>query len=389
MCRMQETTKIAYRPHAKAPGSKSHVRYENYSKATTAGQALKRGTFPQDWCWDFERGYLKVLGPLRSQPINIDQSESHLEDKLGLTEVDQAVITWYRKELCKKLGVSLPELSKQLSGTEGSMMRAHRLEADRKAKAFMAKAKKEKRKVTDAELTEVLQEWRFDKNILRVNVMKKGQKWVHSDTAGLQRDRVGDIHVTRNAIWYPEFVKIINQWLTDRMPPECKSFAWTSLNINKDYAGKLHRDANNFGPSMIAAFGDFTGGKLNYFPDDDRATPLEQVQKQNSESLDLSKGLALFNGNSAHCVDSFKGNRFSIVYFTLGCHARMKAESRKDLKGMGFTLPAPKADPYKLLRPPIDARKGKGSSASGSSASKRLPAFRYWPKKTLVATKRK
>lgn len=387
MCRMQDSTKIAYKPHAKAPGSKSHVRYESYSKATTAGQALSKGSYPQDWCWDYEHGYLKVLGPLRVEPIDIDQSGSYLEDKLNLTEVDKAVYRWYRKELCKKLGLSLPDLSKALGGTESTMMRAHRLVAQREAKAILETTKKEKRMVSDAELTKVLSEWRFDKNITRLNVMQKGQTWINSDTAGLQRDRIGDIHVTRNAAWYPEVVMVINRWLTDRMPADCKSFGWTSLNINKDYAGAIHRDGNNFGPSMISAFGNFTGGKLNYFSGDDRTKSLDEVKKQKHESLDLSNGLALFNGNSAHCVDDFEGNRYSIVYFTMSFHGKMKPEARKDLTNMGFNVPDPDADPYVLLRAPLDGRKG--AKASTGSASDRLPACRYWPKKALDASKKR
>ena len=39
-------TKIAYRPHAKAPGSKSHIRYEKYARAKTVGEALKLGSLP-------------------------------------------------------------------------------------------------------------------------------------------------------------------------------------------------------------------------------------------------------------------------------------------------------------------------------------------------------
>merc|ERR1712093_504139 len=56
--------KIQYRPHAKAPGSKSHVRYEKYSQSKTVGEALKNDSWPVDWCWDLERGFIKVLGGL-------------------------------------------------------------------------------------------------------------------------------------------------------------------------------------------------------------------------------------------------------------------------------------------------------------------------------------
>merc|ERR1712110_276017 len=87
-------TKIAYRPHAKAPGSKSHVRYEKYSRARTVKEALKLGSWPADWCWDYERGFIKVVGGrLREEPI--DSSEA---DMKGLDQVDLILAKWFVRE---------------------------------------------------------------------------------------------------------------------------------------------------------------------------------------------------------------------------------------------------------------------------------------------------
>merc|ERR1711957_295656 len=58
--RWTANTKIQYRPHAKAPGSKSHLRYEEYAEATTVDDALKSGSYPLDWCFDYEHGFIKV-----------------------------------------------------------------------------------------------------------------------------------------------------------------------------------------------------------------------------------------------------------------------------------------------------------------------------------------
>jgi len=44
--RWMSETKIEYRPHAKAPGTKSHVRYEKYSVAKTVGEAFELGIYP-------------------------------------------------------------------------------------------------------------------------------------------------------------------------------------------------------------------------------------------------------------------------------------------------------------------------------------------------------
>ena len=54
--------------------------------------------------------------------------------------------------------------------------------------------------------------------------------------------------------------------------------------------------------------GDFSGGVLHYFPEDDGLTPLEELEDKDSEEIDTSK-LAWFNGNKAHGVTPFSGER--------------------------------------------------------------------------------
>merc|ERR1711920_323959 len=257
----------------------------------------------------------------------------------------------------------------------GSMiMRAHRMVADRKAREFLAKAQG-KTSITDAQVEEVLSTWSFAKNIARQNVIPDGQPWVKSDTIGLLRDRVGDIHLTTPTKRYPDFTRIIVQWLKDRLPSEIAEFKFTSMNLNCNYAAKRHRDGNNFGPSIIKAFGDFTGGELTCFPEDDRSTNILTLKSEDSKSLNLKTHLAMFNGNSAHEVSDFEGQRFSVVYFTLGCHAKAGKEAVADMRELGFPVPSPAEDPYAFLAKP-DAAKGTKlrvwkSSELGSKKRKR------------------
>lgn len=238
-----------------------------------------------------------------------------------------------------------------------------------------------------------MQHWGFARNVTRVNVMRKEVKWVWSDTLGLLRDRCGNIHTTKSSKAYPEVIEVINRWLSDRLPAEVKQFGWTSLNVNKDYAAKIHRDGNNFGPSMIAAFGDFSGGSLNYFPEDDGKMDLEKLESSSKrEKFDLKNGLALFNGNSAHCVDDFEGHRYSIVYFTLGCHSKMKPEERDLLQSMKFAVPKEDADPFTHLRPPrgySSKAAYKGTRAVATPLRQNMPASRYWKKASLAAAKKR
>eukprot|EP00928_Gymnodinium_smaydae_P046569 TRINITY_DN31025_c0_g1_i1.p1 TRINITY_DN31025_c0_g1~~TRINITY_DN31025_c0_g1_i1.p1 ORF type:complete len:546 (-),score=161.89 TRINITY_DN31025_c0_g1_i1:110-1672(-) len=384
--RWTENTQIRYRPHAKAPGSKSHIRYEKYSKAKTVGEALRLSTYPADWCWDLERGFIKVVGGhVRDEPLNISKV-----DESKITAVDKAIHTWYKRELARKLGLPVTELAVYAGCNESLDDRASRLLAQKDAKEILEAAEKEGRIVTDDEVLRVLNRWSFSKNPHRRNVMKEGQDWVFSDTLGMLRDRQGDIHLTASTRKYPQVSELFARWLTDRLPEECKDFKFTSMNVNCNYAAQLHRDAGNFGPSFIRAFGDFKGGELNYWPEDSGApTPLEKsgCTKATRQQFDLSKQLALFNGNCAHSVEEFQGERYSIVWFTLGCHEGIIEEDRAKLKQLGIPCPAADEDPYALLRAPNGMRAAKKAKADGAG-KKSLPPFRRYTKDVLEKRKK-
>jgi len=371
--RWSADTKISYRPHAKAPGSKSHVRYEKYSRARTVGEALKLGSFPADWCWDYERGFIRVHGPVRDEPIDM----SKVEDESTLTKVDKTIHIWYRRELAKNLGLDYRELIVSKGAMESTIMRAHRLVAQREAKKRLELARSERRRISDDDVLATLQAWGFARNPYRQNVMPEGQTWVLSDTLGLLRDRMGDIHVTTPTKMYPAVANLLVRWLMDRLPQDISEFKFTSLNLNCNYAARRHRDGNNFGPSCIAAFGDFTGGALNCWPTDNGSVKLEKLQQKDATQLQIQGGLAMFNGNSAHSVEEFQGERFSVVYFALGCHANAKREDLDWLSSVGMPVPRPDANPYELLKAP-------GVDAKGTKSAKAPPALRFWSSTKLV-----
>jgi len=344
-------TPIAYRPHAKAPGSKSHLRYEQYSKATTVGEALSLGSYPVDWCWDYERGFIKVLGgPIREEPLDISKGEES-----QVTDVDRAINTWYQRELAKMLGMKVSDISASAGWGESVHIRALRLLAQKEAKERLEAADAEGRAITDDEVLMTLKRWPFFRNPWRKNVMQPGKTWVFSDTLGLLRDRQGDVHLTAPTRRYPQVTELLARWLTDRLPKDVKSFRFTSMNVNCNYAASLHRDNGNFGPSFIKAFGDFSGGQLQYWPED-AGGDLKELDKDGCVSMDLQKNLVLFNGNCAHSVEDFMGSRYSIVYFTVGCHAAIEQKDREQLQRLGFPYPSVDADPFELLRRP----RGKG-----------------------------
>lgn len=102
-------------------------------------------------------------------------------------------------------------------------------------------------------------------------------------------------------------------------------------------------------------------------------TPADRVQ------FDLSKELALFNGNSAHSVEPFQGDRYSIVWFSLGCHEKASAEDRAKLQQLGIPCPAPNENPYALLRRPNGTRAQK-RAVSTAAVNKSLKPYRSFTK---------
>lgn len=238
-------------------------------------------------------------------------------------------------------------------------MMAERLMADRLAQLVLDTAEEQGRRVTDREVLAVLKLWHFKKNEARQNVLPDGQKWVHSDTLGLVRSRTGAWCITSATQEYPHVTRVLNTWFKARLPAEMvKDFPCSSISLNSNYAAKRHRDGNNAGPSMIRGFGDYTGGELAYWPDDDRSGAVEDLPHKDRKMLNISKSLALFDGCRGHEVDPFKGTRFSAVWFNCGKFWTMGKENREFLTECGFTaqesqdvehvtklLPAPRGYP--------------------------------------------
>jgi len=213
----------------------------------------------------------------------------------------------------------------------------------------MARRRLEKKeKLKDSDVVDVLQVWGFAENDSRLNVLPEGVKTIHSDTLGIIRLRTGGYRIFDPTTRYEHFTKLICKWFDENhgkaIPEE---FGFTGININHNYAGKRHRDANNEGPSAIKALGKFSGGKLNYFPKDVKKPgrcDVTALNPKESIPLDISKEWAFFNGNNGHGVQAFNGERFSLVFFTSGnSHVKMAEKERKTLTKLGFKVPTKKS----------------------------------------------
>jgi len=353
-------TQIKYAPNPKS--GKSKIRYGKYMKAKTVSQAMALGSFPGDLFFDYEHGYITVLpGFRRQKPLNPDQqADSWTHIDIMLAKMHRAWNCWKQTfAVAAKLGVDRRMLTAHKVTGEDTEVRAARLAANELAKMVLADVRECKRKITDRDVVAVLRQWGFKQNTNRSNVMPEGQGYVLSDTIGLVSNYKGCVSVVMATTEYLAVTQVITGWLRDHMPDGMKKkFTYTSININANYAGKLHRDGNNQGPSFIHAFGSFTGGALNYWADDDKSKgPVEKMcMPGQCTTIKLDKNLLMFDGNRGHSVQAFRGERFSLVYFSIGQYHKANTQVRNELKRCGIDIPSTKnmADMQKLLGAPGD-----------------------------------
>mmetsp|Transcript_72192 Transcript_72192/g.132159 ORF Transcript_72192/g.132159 Transcript_72192/m.132159 type:complete len:528 (-) Transcript_72192:204-1787(-) len=345
VARWTAETRIKYAPNPKS--GKSKIRYEKYAKAKTVAQAMEFGSYPQDLFFDFEHGYIQVLGgPRREKPLDPkDENEDWTKVDKMLAKMHRSWVHWKQTfSVANKLGVDRRQLTNGKVTGEDTEVRAARLAANELAKMVLEDVRASKRKITDRDVVAVLRMWGFRQNTNRSNVLPKGQNFVFSDTLGLVANYRGCVSVVQATTEYMAFTSVLTGWLNDHMPDEVKTtpFCYTSINVNANYAGKLHRDSNNEGPSLIHAFGSFTGGALNYWADDVKSKgPVEKMCLPGQcATINLNKHLLMFDGNRGHSVQDFQGERFSLVFFSIGQYHKANTSVRDALKRCGINCPS-------------------------------------------------
>mmetsp|Transcript_79333 Transcript_79333/g.157157 ORF Transcript_79333/g.157157 Transcript_79333/m.157157 type:complete len:444 (-) Transcript_79333:397-1728(-) len=352
VCCWTEDTRIKYVPNPKS--GKSKIRYAGYEKSKTVGESLKKGSFPLDLLFDYQTDLLSVVGgKVRHEPIDPSLAKTHTDKVLSkwyyrshpqkLKALRDAETTVFaNKSLSTKmtlrnkakamstaedLGVKLDDFSEGML----SEVDTARAAANEHAKHLLEQAEKQGKLITNNDMLSVLQKWKFLENAGRPNVNPAGRSWVYSDTFGLSKTRDGRFVATPCTRAYPMVMAVMNQWLQDQRPKDfAKLFPFTSISVNYAYSAKIHRDAGNCGPSMGAALGNFKGGQLRYWEDDDRTVARTEVAKlleAPSKLVDVGKGPKLFDGRRAHAVEAFTGTRFSMVFFTAG-HRHKHAPSK-------------------------------------------------------------
>ena len=252
-----------------------------------------------------------------------------------------------------------------------------RKDADTLATELLASGKL----LSDADVLAVLSRWTFQKNKSRQNVLPDGVDFVYSDTLGLTRDRRGTIAVDAYTRERPSVFRFLCEWLKQRRPAElAMDFPFTSISLNYNYAARLHRDGNNAGPSFTRSLGNFTGGELSYWPNDDKRTALEHLRARDAVILDTHIHYSLFDGCRAHKVEPyFGGDRYSLVFFSLNAWER----GPRDQMPEGSVFPTGESLKYfsDLLAP----ARGQGNGSILAAFGKKVkPQAIFWPRVNLA-----
>ena len=364
-------TLIEYVPNGKRAGTKSAERYNVYAEAKTIEQAISLGSRVADLLNDFEKGLLRPVGGLRELGEDVSAEQFAALSKLDQTlynfarkarglkalprakvkaKGERAVNSEGKRHTRKANKERLPTPRAQrplkfdgkmplLSG-ETAEIQHGRLMADAAARKILSRAENGG-KINDQHILRVFRQWAFKKNDVRVNVIPEGEQWVFSDTLGLIRDRSGRFLLTGATKAYPSVVRLVTLWMKGKVNSAI-DFCCTSISVNKDYAARLHRDSNNCGPSISRANGNFKGGRLGCFADDDNTIELERLKTDyegDAVYLDVKKDFHLFNGNCAHWVEPFEGDRLSFVFFCVSKYWKTKPSVLAQLEAREFPLP--------------------------------------------------
>jgi len=86
------------------------------------------------------------------------------------------------------------------------------------------------------------------------------------------------------------------------------TFKFTSIQFNKNHRAARHLDAKNMGISYIVGMGDYKGGELIIF-DENEKNPVKH---------DIRNKFYTFNGSKyPHETAPFKGERYTLVFYSI------------------------------------------------------------------------
>ena len=185
-------------------------------------------------------------------------------------------------------------------------------------------------------LIDILEQCKLYTGTVRKTMLKKGRgvfptKNQISATWGLTRR--GQLYPTTNFReespyygWYytksysdnPHLESVFKEYSDLHLPPRDKFF-WSQVQINKNFFTPAHKDSANQGNSIIVGLGAYTGGEL-------------AINKNGKVKLnDIRNKPLKFNGSKyTHWTEPFKGERWSLVFYTHHSRSELKRLIKKN-----------------------------------------------------------
>ena len=88
------------------------------------------------------------------------------------------------------------------------------------------------------------------------------------------------------------------------------------------FASRRHRDTGNEGPSAITAVGQYKGGRLRYWEEDQGKAAIESLPEDEAKILELKDRVHIIDGHRAYGVEDYEGGS----HFGRVVHAQMCVE---------------------------------------------------------------
>ncbi|CAE8609961.1 unnamed protein product [Polarella glacialis] len=181
-----------------------------------------------------------------------------------------------------------------------------------------------------------------------VNIAPEGSASIQAFPLGIVLDFAAGLVVSNETKARPNLTSFLARFIAQYFP----DFAYTTIQLNRNCAARLHVDSNNYGPSCIIAVGDYTGGHLWVYDEEDGDCEivLDQPLKGwrhlkvgcvlKGRCVSIKDRWHRFNGNFPHMVLPFEGHRTSLVYFASKDWPKMPLAETRRLAELGFTVPA-------------------------------------------------
>jgi len=157
-------------------------------------------------------------------------------------------------------------------------------------------------------MLDVLDNFYYPKNCNRHNIRHDPNDEYRGFALGIVKKWVGG-HRWEDCrkLSIPQY-KILFDKTTEWFNKECpEDFKFTTIQYNKNYKCKKHIDGKNVGESYIVGLGDYTGGELIVYDENDNPT-----------HIDIKNKFYKFNGSKYyHETAEYTGTRYTLVFFSV------------------------------------------------------------------------